>query len=208
MAKPRAIVTDDFGARALSSLIQSVHSDTSGGGTSRVLSNNGAVVVEIQTNIAANNRQLHSAVLQRLNGNDWVSTGQTVQIRNLSETPLERGFITAVVPVSNLGLSVLIPRRLQVIMAADLFAAVRVLNDPSTAAAYILRPKANGDLKRTSATITIVNRFLNISVDDGTYAKAEWIDGEWQLYAADCPGGSSDDASGLPTMSSSEEAPP
>jgi hypothetical protein len=35
-----------------------------------------------------------------------------------------------------------------------------------------------------------VNRFTQISVDAGTYGKAEHIDGEWQLYAADCPGGS------------------
>jgi len=32
---------------------------------------------------------------------------------------------------------------------------------------------------------------MHISVDAGTYAKAEWIDGEWQLYAADCATGSS-----------------
>jgi hypothetical protein len=33
----------------------------------------------------------------------------------------------------------------------------------------------------------IRDRFLNISIDSGIYGKAEWIDGEWQLYAADCP---------------------
>ncbi len=84
--------------------------------------------------------------------------------------------------------------RVQVIMKDDLLAAVNTKRDPSTADAYVLRKKANGDLRQTRDTIPIVNRFINISVDAGTYAKAEWIDGEWQLYAADCPGGS--DSSG------------
>jgi hypothetical protein len=78
-------------------------------------------------------------------------------------------------------------QRLQVILGEDLLAAVDTLTDPSTAQANVLRRKTNGDLEITSRSITIVNRFENISVDAGTYAKAEWIEGEWQLYAADCP---------------------
>ena len=82
-------------------------------------------------------------------------------------------------------------RRYQVILSADLFAAVNTKRDPSTATARILRKKTNGDLTLSTDEITIVNRFMHISVDAGTYAKAEWIDGEWQLYAADCATGSS-----------------
>lgn len=78
-------------------------------------------------------------------------------------------------------------QRLQVILGEDLLAAVDTLTDPSTAQANVLRRKTNGDLEITSRSITIVNRFENISIDAGTYAKAEWIEGEWQLYAADCP---------------------
>lgn len=82
--------------------------------------------------------------------------------------------------------------RLQVVLSSDLFAAVNTKRDPSTATARILRRKNDGDLTLSTDEITITNRFVNISVDAGTYAKAEWIDGEWQLYAADCaPGGSS-----------------
>lgn len=80
-------------------------------------------------------------------------------------------------------------RRLQVILLADLFAAVNTKRDPSTATARILRKKSDGDLTLSTDEITIVNRFQHISVDAGTYAKAEWIDGEWQLYAADCATG-------------------
>jgi hypothetical protein len=80
--------------------------------------------------------------------------------------------------------------RLQVVLTSDLAAAVNTKRDPSTATARILRRKTDGDLSLSTDEITIVNRFINISVDSGTYGKAEMIDGEWQLYAADCPGGS------------------
>lgn len=86
--------------------------------------------------------------------------------------------------------------RIQVRLSQDLLAAVDTYTDPSTAIARVIRGTGTGnDLMLTSDTVTIVNRFENISVDAGTYCKAEWIDGEWQLYAADCPGGSASSAS-------------
>ena len=91
-------------------------------------------------------------------------------------------------------------QRVQCRLSQDLLAAVDTYTDPSTATARIIRGSSTGDLMLTSDTITIVNRFENISVDAGTYCKAEWIDGEWQLYAADCPGGS---ASIVPSASGS-----
>jgi hypothetical protein len=81
-------------------------------------------------------------------------------------------------------------RRHQVIFETDLAAAVNTKRDPSTATARILRRKADGDLTSSCDSITVTNRFMNISIDSGTYAKVEYIDGEWQPYAADCPGGS------------------
>jgi hypothetical protein len=81
-------------------------------------------------------------------------------------------------------------RHVQVILMEDLLAAVDTLTDPSTAKARVLAKKTNGDLEITTREITIVNRFENISIDADTYGKAEWIDGEWQLYAADCAPGS------------------
>jgi len=82
-------------------------------------------------------------------------------------------------------------KRVQVRLKEDLLAAVDSWTDPSYAKAVIFIKSGNGDdMKRKPKhhTITIVNRFENISVEAGTYCKAEWIDGEWQLYAADCPG--------------------
>ena len=98
-------------------------------------------------------------------------------------------------------------KNVQVILMEDLLAAVDTLTDPSTAKARILAKKSNGDLEITTREITLVNRNQNISIDSGTYGKAEWIDGEWQLYAADCPsqsasvmsmGGGGETSSGAP----------
>jgi hypothetical protein len=90
------------------------------------------------------------------------------------------------------------PLNVQVILMEDLLAAVDTLTDPSTAKARVLAKKTNGDLKITTREITIINRFENISIDSGIYGKAEWIDGEWQLYAADCAPGSTSMSIGGP----------
>lgn len=82
-------------------------------------------------------------------------------------------------------------RNKQAILLDDLYAAVNTKRDPSTARAAVLKRKANGDLVQSSLVLTVVNRFTQISIDAGTYIKIEHIDGEWQPYAADCPGGSS-----------------
>jgi hypothetical protein len=79
-------------------------------------------------------------------------------------------------------------RNVQCKLMEDLLAAVDTFNDPSFATAKVIIRNSSGDMELTQNTITIVNRFENISVEAGTYCKAEWIDGEWQLYAADCPG--------------------
>lgn len=84
------------------------------------------------------------------------------------------------------GTQVIQPKPLQAILMSDLLAAVDSLTDPSTAQARILARKANGDLEISTREETVVNRFENISIDADSYIKIEWIDGEWQPYAADC----------------------
>jgi hypothetical protein len=81
-------------------------------------------------------------------------------------------------------------QRMQGKMMDDLAAAVNTKRDPSTARVKVLRKKTDGDLTLTTTIYTLTNRFTNISIDTGTYVKFEWMDGEWQPYAADCPGGS------------------
>ena len=77
---------------------------------------------------------------------------------------------------------------LQVVLQEDLLAAVDSCRDPSKALATVLKRKPNGDLKKSCRRIQVVNRFMNISIDKDRFVKVEWIDGEWQPYAADCPG--------------------
>jgi hypothetical protein len=76
-------------------------------------------------------------------------------------------------------------RNRQAYLLEDLYAAEDTLVDPSTARARLLR-RNGANLQLTNVEVTVVNRFEHISVDADTYVKIEWIDGEWQLYAADC----------------------
>jgi hypothetical protein len=87
---------------------------------------------------------------------------------------------------TNLVPGVVRTQRRQAILEADLLAAVDTLTDPSTAPARLLDLTAGGDLELSDETVTVVNRFENISIDADTYVKIEFIDGEWQPYAADC----------------------
>jgi hypothetical protein len=86
--------------------------------------------------------------------------------------------------------------RRRVELLETLYAASDHRDAPERAQARILVKGSDGKLiplvvNGVEVEITIVNWFENISVDSGTYAKAEVMDGEWELYAADCPGESS-----------------
>jgi len=76
-------------------------------------------------------------------------------------------------------------RNRQAYLLEDLYAAEDTLLDPSTARARLLR-RNGANLQLTNVEVTVYNRFEHISVDADTYVKIEWIDGEWQIYAADC----------------------
>ena len=73
------------------------------------------------------------------------------------------------------------------VLGEDLLAAVDSLTDPSTAQANFVARKANGDFEILSESVTLVNRFENISIDAGTLVGVEWMAGEWTPYKADCP---------------------
>jgi hypothetical protein len=115
---------------------------------------------------------------------------------------------------TNLVPGVVRTQRRQAILEADLLAAVDTLTDPSTAPARLLDLTAGGDLELSDETVTVVNRFENISIDADTYVKIEFIDGEWQPYAADCGPqseslsfGSSSASSGGPSASAGTGGP-
>lgn len=86
----------------------------------------------------------------------------------------------------NLAPGVVRTQRRQAVLQSDLLAAVDTFTDPSTAYAELLQLNAAGDLELSGERVLVVNRFENISIDEGTYIKIEVIDGEWQPYAADC----------------------
>lgn len=68
------------------------------------------------------------------------------------------------------------------------------LTDRPTAMAKPLVRGSDGDLyfeKKADGTdleVEVANPFEEIGFADGLYIKIEWIDGEWQPYAADCEG--------------------
>jgi hypothetical protein len=73
------------------------------------------------------------------------------------------------------------------VLQADLLAAVDWMRDPSTAPALLARKAPDSsDYILTNEEVTVVNRFENISLDNGTVIGIEYIDGEWQPYKADC----------------------
>ena len=108
---------------------------------------------------------------------------------------------------TNLYPGVVRDQRRQAILEADLLAAVDTLTDPSTAPARLLNLTAGGDLEVSDETVTVVNRFENISIDADTYIKIEWIDGEWQPYAADCGPQSESFSFGGPSASAASGGP-
>ena len=82
------------------------------------------------------------------------------------------------------------------ILDADLLAAVDMFADPSTATAHLIGRTAAGDLEVLDETVTVVNRFENISIDADTLIGIEFMCGEWTPYKADC-GPNSQGASSL-----------
>jgi hypothetical protein len=68
--------------------------------------------------------------------------------------------------------------------------------DPSTATAHLIGRTAAGDLEVLDETVTVVNRFENISIDADTLIGIEFMCGEWTPYKADC-GPNSQGASSL-----------
>jgi hypothetical protein len=77
------------------------------------------------------------------------------------------------------------PLRVQGKLTSALPAATAFDSDAATASFQIWRKNASG-VPVAAETITVVNRFLFIDLPTNTVCKAEWIEGEWQIYAADC----------------------
>ena len=79
-------------------------------------------------------------------------------------------------------------RRLQGVLDFDLDSADAWEDAPSTATFSVYAKDSSGDMADTGRNVVVTNRALFLAYTAGTYCKVEWIDGEWQIYAADCTG--------------------
>lgn len=78
--------------------------------------------------------------------------------------------------------------RRRVIIIGGLSGPSDVDDTPTTCTAAVLeRDPATGILSDSGKRITITNFDPDVdAIDDGTYGKAEWLDGVWELYWLAC----------------------
>lgn len=72
------------------------------------------------------------------------------------------------------------------ILNGELVSATAFASSPATATMAVWQKDSSGNMVDSTRDITVVNRMIKISLPAGTIAQAEWIDGEWRIYAADC----------------------
>ena len=68
----------------------------------------------------------------------------------------------------------------------ELVAASSFGSSPGTATLSVWTKDSSGNMADSGRNETVTNRFERISLLAGTIVHAEWIDGEWRIYAADC----------------------
>ena len=78
------------------------------------------------------------------------------------------------------------PLNVSGILNSELVSATSFASSPATATMAVWQKDTSGNMVDSGRDITVVNRMLKISLPSGTPAQAEWIDGEWRVYAADC----------------------
>jgi len=79
-------------------------------------------------------------------------------------------------------------RQLQGKLDGALDAAADSTTTPATATMSVYQKNSSGSMVDSGRDITVTNRFQFADASAGSWCKAEWIDGEWQLYAVDCGG--------------------
>lgn len=77
-------------------------------------------------------------------------------------------------------------QRVTGILNGELVSATSFASSPATATMAVWQKDSSGNMVDSTRDITVVNRMIKISLPAGTIAQAEWIDGEWRIYAADC----------------------
>ena len=59
-------------------------------------------------------------------------------------------------------------------------------DSPSTATLSVWRKNSSGNMEDSGENVTDYNRMQSIDLTANSIVHAEWIDGEWRVYAADC----------------------
>jgi hypothetical protein len=77
-------------------------------------------------------------------------------------------------------------RHVSGILNSELVSATSFASSPATSTMAVWQKDTSGNMVDSGRDITVVNRMLKISLPAGTPVQAEWIDGEWRIYAADC----------------------
>lgn len=192
--------SDAATARKLQQLLASFSSGGGGGVSGTAMpgrfGGQQPVYVELLQWMEADETDPADARLLRLDDDGgWESTDTLIPVRNLTETPLDRELRFLAWPVPRLGHCILMEQRLIVRIEETLFAADHWLNAPQSAQARIVRRRSDGTYGLSTKTITVWNRFENITLPPFTQCRAERLGNEWQLYAADCPTPSSSSSS-------------
>lgn len=79
-------------------------------------------------------------------------------------------------------------RRKQGVLDTSLSQATSFDTGAATATLTVYtRDSVTGDLEPSGETLTVTNRFENITVASGKYVHVQRFDGEWHVVASDCP---------------------
>lgn len=196
----RLVRLTDVDSRRLRTVLDDVGDQTTAAGERlQVVANSQQVIVEFIENVDPGDHTPKQCVLFAFDGAEFVDTLQLVPVRLLSPAGVAASKSHPVRCVAratgNLGLCAETAPRRQAFLTTDMLAAVDTRRDPSTATALLLNRRSNGDFSISTHSVEIVNRFEDISADAGTYVKIEWMDGEIQPYAANCPSIASDSGS-------------
>lgn len=101
-------------------------------------------------------------------------------------------------------------QRCRVAIIGSLAAPADTFGTPETCTAAVLRYSVDLEkLEDSGRRITITNFDESLTADDGTYGKAEFLDGTWELYWLSCsPSAELEDLPEEPFTFGTEEPPP
>jgi len=181
MSKLRPIVTDDAGARVLSSLIAGAAVEDAGTLNTRNRSAGNAVIVAGPEEFPGEDPDgtVNSRTIYCLQGDTWEDQTQAMPVRRISDGR------QIAWPVGRHGLCVQDPA-FWAVNIGSLAAATHPLTGHSEGVAAVLQPNSDGDLEITDGRLDFVRRDPNGSIADGTLIQLAYVSGTLTIVWADC----------------------